>query len=244
MKYKEWLEKWLNYYVRPYLKERTYQKYKSQVDLHIIPKIGDRDMADLSAVGLQEFVVSLSGKGLSANSVNGVITVLKSSLKRAEMLNLVEKQYTACIQRPKSREKQVECFSKTEQRKIEAYIFEKNKPKMLGIILCLYTGLRIGELMALEWSDIDLQKGMIKISKSCHDTWKNGEYVKVIDTPKTQSSERTIPLPKQLIIYLKDWKKQATGNYVISGERRHGIPVRSYQKTFERVLSRLDIPHK
>ena len=83
MKYKEWLEKWLNYYVRPYLKERTYQKYKSQVDLHIIPKIGDRDMADLSAVGLQEFVVSLSGKGLSANSVNGVITVLKSSLKRA-----------------------------------------------------------------------------------------------------------------------------------------------------------------
>ena len=244
MKYKEWLEKWLNYYVQPYAKERTYQKYKSQVDLHIVPKIGNRDMADLSAVGLQEFVVSLSEKGLSANSVNGVITVLKSSLKRAEMLNLVEKQYTACIQRPKSREKQVECFSKTEQRKIEAYIFEKNKPKLLGIILCLYTGLRIGELMALEWSDIDLQKGMIKISKSCHDTWKNSEYVKVIDTPKTQSSERIIPLPKQLIIYLKDWKKQATGNYVISGERRHGIPVRSYQKTFERVLSRLDIPHK
>ena len=125
MKYKEWLEKWLDYYVRPYAKERTYQKYKSQVDLHIVPKIGNRDMADLSAVGLQEFVVSLSEKGLSANSVNGVITVLKSSLKRAEMLNLVEKQYTACIQRPKSREKQVECFSKVEQRKIEAYIFEK-----------------------------------------------------------------------------------------------------------------------
>ena len=244
MEYTEWLEKWLDYYVRPYVKERTYQKYKSQVDLHIIPKIGDRDMADLSAVGLQEFVVSLSGKGLSANSVNGVITVLKSSLKRAEMLNLVEKQYTACIQRPKSREKQVECFSKTEQRKIEAYIFEKNKPKLLGIILCLYTGLRIGELMALEWSDVDLQNGMIKISKSCHDAWKNGEYVKVIDTPKTQSSERIIPLPKQLIAYLKDWKKQATGDYVISDERRHGIPVRSYQKTFERVLNRLDIPHK
>lgn len=244
MKYKEWLEQWLNYYVRPYAKERTYQKYKSQVDLHIIPKIGEQDMADLPAVGLQEFVVSLSEKGLSANSVNGVITVLKSSLKRAEMLNLVEKQYTACIQRPKNREKQVECFSKTEQRKIEAYIFEKNKPKLLGIILCLYTGLRIGELMALEWSDVDLQKGMIKISKSCHDAWRNGEYVKVIDSPKTQSSERIIPLPKQLILCLKDWKKQVDGNYVISGERRHGAPVRSYQKTFERVLSRLNIAHK
>ena len=244
MEYKEWLEKWLAYYVRPYVKERTYQKYKSQVNLHIIPKIGERDMADLSAVMLQEFIVSLSEKGMSANSVNGVITVLKSSLKRAEMLNLVEKQYTACIQRPKSREKQVECFSKAEQRKIEAYIFEKNKLKLLGIILCLYTGLRIGELMALEWSDIDLQKGMIKICKSCHDSWKNGEYVKVIDTPKTQSSERIIPLPKQLIIHLKGWRKQANGNYIISGERRHGAPVRSYQKTFETILKRLDIPHK
>ena len=244
MEYKEWMEKWLNYYVRPYVKERTYQKYKSQVDLHIISKIGEKDMADLSAVGLQEFVVSLSEKGLSANSVNGVITVLKSSLKRAEMLNLVEKQYTACIQRPKRREKQVECFSKAEQRKIEAYILEKNKPKLLGIILCLYTGLRIGELMALECSDVDLQKGMIKISKSCHDAWRNGEYVKVMDTPKTPSSERIIPLPKQLITYLKSWKKQVDGNYIISGERRHGSPVRSYQKTFEKVLSRLNIPHK
>lgn len=51
MEYTEWLEKWLDYYVRPYVKERTYQKYKSQVDLHIIPKIGDRDMADFGMVG-------------------------------------------------------------------------------------------------------------------------------------------------------------------------------------------------
>ena len=145
--------------MRPYVKERTYQKYKSQVDLHIIPKIGERDMEDLSPVMLQEFVVSLSGKGMSANSVNGVITVLKSSLRRAETLDLVVKQYAGCIQRPKARERQVECFSKTEQRKIETYISQKNKPKLLGIILCLYTGLRIGELLALEWTDIDLTKG-------------------------------------------------------------------------------------
>ncbi|MBE5739717.1 MAG: site-specific integrase [Clostridiales bacterium] len=244
MKYQEWLEKWLRYYVYPYVKERTYQKYKSQTDLHIIPKIGERDMADLSAVVLQEFVVSLSEKGLSTNSVNGVISVLKLSLKAAEKFNFVKKQYTGCIQRPKTREKRVESFSKIEQRKIEEYIFNKNKPKLMGIVLCLYTGLRIGELMALEWSDIDLQKGLIQITKSCHDAWSNGAYMKVLDTPKTQSSERIIPLPKQLIGRLKDWKKQGSGDYVISGECRQGTPVRSYQKTFEGVLKRLKIPHK
>lgn len=244
MKYEDWLEKWLAYYVRSYVKERTYQKYKSQVDLHIIHKIGKYDMADLSAVVLQEFVVSLSGKGMSANSVNGVITVVKSSLKRAETLGLVAKQYAERIQRPKAREKQVECFSKTEQRKIETYIFQKNKPKLFGIILCLYTGLRIGELLALEWTDIDLVKGIMTISKSCHDVWKDGEYFKAVDSPKTQSSERIIPLPKQILLRLKELKKQSKEGYIIGNERRHGVPIRSYQKSFERILKYLDIPHK
>ena len=244
MKYKDWLAKWLAYYVRPCLKERTYQKYKSSVDLHIVPKIGGLDMVELSAVVLQEFVVSLTEKGLSANSVNGVITVLKSSLKRAEMLDLITKQYSGCIQYPKAREKQVECFSKEEQRKIEEYVFEKNKPKLFGIILCLYTGMRIGELLALEWTDIDLTKGMMNVSKSCHDAWKNREYFKAIDTPKTQSSERIIPLPKQLLLRFKELKRQMKEGYVISNGRIHGIPIRSYQKTFETILKRLKIPHK
>lgn len=138
----------------------------------------------------------------------------------------------------------MECFSKTEQRKIETYIFQKNKPKLFGIILCLYTGLRIGELLALEWGDIDLQKGIMIISKSCHDVWENGEYFKAIDTPKTQASERVIPLPKAILLRLKTLKRQEKKGYIICGERRHGIPVRSYQKTFERILNHLDIPHK
>ena len=244
MEYKEWLEKWLKYYVCPYVKERTYQKYKRQVELHIIPKIGECDMADLSAVMLQEFVVSLPDKGLSTNSINGVITVLKNSLKRAEALELVDKQYTAGIQRPKVREKQVECFSKCEQRKIETYIFEKKKTKLFGIILCLYTGLRIGELFALTWEDVDLQKGIICVSKSCHDSWENGEYVKVIDEPKTESSMRIIPFPKQLLPRLKELKELTKSGYVIGGERVHGAQVRSYQKTFETLLKKLKIPHK
>jgi integrase len=72
----------------------------------------------------------------------------------------------------------------------------------------------------------------------------NGEYVKVLDTPKTDNSVRTIPLPKQLLPYLKTLKKQSDCDYVVSGKGAYGVQVRSYQRTFENLLIKLKIEHK
>lgn len=244
MKYKEWLEKWQLFYVKPYVKERTYQKYKSQIRLHIVPRLGEYQMENLTAIILQEFILSLTEKGLSANTINGVVTVIKISLKKAVAIEIINKQYTDCIQRPKARAKQVQCFSLKEQRRMEMYIIQKNKSKLFGVILCFYTGLRIGELLALKWSDIDFQKSFLKITKSCYDTWIDGQYVKKIETPKTLSAERIIPIPKSVLSILKSLRRSSVEEYIISGECVHGISVRSYQKTFERLLKRLGIPHK
>ena len=230
MKYKNWLVEWLALYVKPTTKIRTYKKYKRQIELHMLPALGEFELNDLTATVLQRFTVDLSEKGLSANTVNGIISVLKSSLRRAVLLGVTDKEFTMAIVCPKQREKQVDCFSKEEQRKIEQYIFEKKKNKLFGVVLCLYTGLRIGELLSLTWDDVDLQKGIITVSKSCHDSWQNGEYVKVIDTPKTDCSERIIPLPKQLLSRLREYKKSSSGNYVICGERITfpvSVPVKS-----------------
>lgn len=244
MKYEIWLNQWLIYYVKPYVKERTYQKYSRQVALHIIPKIGGYEMEQLSAVILQEFVVSLSEKGLAPNSVNGVITVIKSSLEYAVKIDLLAKHYGDCIRRPKACEKVIECFSKEEQRQIEGCVLGNKSSRFFGVVLCLYTGLRIGELLALKWTDIDLQKGFLKVEKSCHDTWTEIGYCKIIDTPKTESSKRIIPLPEKLIAHLKDLKKGASGEYVIEGKLIYGVSVRSYQKSFEQLLKRLNISHR
>ena len=244
MKYKDWLKEWLRLYVKPYVKERTYVKYVKQVDLHIIPLLGDYEMEDLSAVVLQDWSVKLQESGLSPNTVNSIISRLKDSLKKAVMPGVITKEFSGNIIRPKSREKQVDCFSKTEQKEIEQYILTKQKPKLYGFLICLYTGLRIGELLALTWKDVDLINGKISVRKSCHDSWANGKYVKVIDTPKTESSERIIPLPKQLLPILRELKKKSDCDYVIYGKSEYGAQIRSYQKTFDRLLNKLNILHK
>ena len=150
------------------------------------------------------------------------------------------KAYTADkLKRPKLKEKPVECFTLAEQKRIEQAILNGKKDKLYGIILCLYSGLRIGELIALQWDDIDLTKGILTISKSCHD----GKDGLIIDEPKTATSRRIIPLPKQLVPILRSVKKRSDSSSVVSANGKP-VSVRSYQRSFELLLKKLKIPHK
>lgn len=127
----------------------------------------------------------------------------------------------------------IDCFTLTEQKKIESAVFDSKKTKLFGIVLCLYTGLRIGELIALQWKDIDLPKGLLTVSRSCHDT--SGGIV--FDEPKTATSRRVIPLPKQLLPKLKNIKKNSNSNFVVS-VGGNAVSVRSYQRSFELLLKK------
>ena len=246
MKYIDWLIQWLENYIRPSVKMRTYERYKLIIEQHLSDKIGCMELNDLSPLILQRLITSLlqngnkkTGKGLSANSVNAVISVIQSSLKTAHLLGLT-KEYTADkLKRPKFKEKPVECFTLAEQKQIEQAVLNGKKDKLYGIILCLYSGLRIGELIALRWSDIDLTKGLLTVSKSCHDS-KDGL---IIDEPKTATSRRVIPLPKQLLPMMKALKRRSASSFVVSASG-NPVSVRSYQRSFELLLKKLNIPHK
>ena len=195
MKYKDWLNEWLEHYVKPTTKIRTYERYR-ELSVHIIKKIGEYEINILSPIVLQKFVTELltngnlkTGKELSPNTVNAVISIIQNSLKTAFSIGLIDTYSADKIKRPNMTEKAIECFSISEQKSIETAVLNNKKPKLIGVIICLYTGLRIGELLALEWSDIDFSKGLISISKSCHYGRNNsGEYVRFLDTPKTQQS--------------------------------------------------------
>ena len=250
MKYTEWLNIWLDNYVKPSCKERTFIRYKQIIRAHIAPKIGETDVNDLTPMVLQSFVTELlksgnlrTGKELSPNFVNTVISVVQNSLKTANLVGIAAEYLANKIKRPKAKEKQVDCFSVSEQKKIENYILQSGKDKLFGIVLCLYTGLRIGELLALTWSDIDFGKGLLFVSKTCHDGNDGAQHIRIIDSPKTVNSRRVIPLPKQILPLLKGVKKRSECEYIVADGDKP-VFVRSYQRTFELLLKKLHIPHK
>ncbi len=249
MKYKEWLNSWLINYVRPTLKSRTYIRYSEIIRHQINPMLGEHELGELDALTIQSRITELlkcgnvkNGDGLSANSVNTVITVIKSSLKAARTIGLIDGQAIQ-LKRPRGAEKQIDPFSESEQRKIEKSALQDKRGKMLGIVLCLYSGLRIGELLALEWSDIDFQSGTLCVRRSCHDgRTEDGVFCRVTETPKTPSSARTIPLPTQILKLLKE-RREKSGN-VISDKNGEPVCVRSYQRSFELLLKKLGIKRK
>ena len=251
MKYKDWLDVWLKNYIKPTAKRRTYERYSQVVEQHIIDKLGDEELDDITPLKLQRFVTELmnngnllTGKGLSANSVNGIITVIQSSLKLAYTLGETKRYVADRIKRPKPREKLVTCFSLPEQKKIEQAALSDKRDKMFGVVLCLYSGLRIGELLALKWTDVDFTNGTITVNKTCHDGQdKNGKLCRIEDTPKTASSKRTIPLPKQILQLLKKHKRQSKSEYIISSDGKT-VYVRSYQRSFDLLLKELKIEHR
>lgn len=218
--------------------------------IHILPYLGDIELTDLKPFVLQKFITDLmtngnkrTGKGLSPNFVKTILSVIQNSLKTAHLVGYLPEYSANKIKRPKIVEKQVECFSIQEQKKIEEAALSVKKDKYRGIILCLYTGLRIGELLALTWNDVDFEKSILSVTKTCHDGNENGEHIRIIDTPKTENSRRQIPLSKTLVKMLKDMKRKSKCEFVIAdGEKP--VFIRSYQRTFELLLKKLKLPHK
>lgn len=251
MKLKEWITEWLTTFVKPTAKTRTYQRYSEIVYKQVIPKLGEYDLADLTTSVLQRYINELleignkrTGGGLSPSSVATIVCVLQNCLRTAFNLGYSSVYTADKLKRPKPAVREVSCFSSPEQKKIEQAVIGSKKNKLFGILLCLYTGLRIGELLALKWSDIDMSKGLLTVARSCHDGKDmDGTFKRFEETPKTSSSRRMIPLPKGLLPYIKEAKTKSRSEYVVSSGEKP-ISVRSYQRTFEILLRKLEIPHK
>ena len=247
MKYNEWLSEWLELYVKP-LKHRTYERYKDICNLHIINQLGDYELDKLTPMILQKHVNELKAHGnrrnggaLSANFVNSVITVIQSSLKRANELGYTITYHAGAIQRPRAEECEVKCFTVKEQKAIEKAVLEARKRKMLGVIIALYTGVRIGELLSLTFSSVDMQKRTITVKSTCYESKdENGKYAKMTDSTKSHKT-RVIPFPKQLLPIFKELKTLSKSGYVIENAKGEQMSVRSYQRSFELLIERLGV---
>ena len=166
------------------------------------------------------------------STVRLIFSIIKSSLKAAEDNNLIQNRIWKKIKLPKKEKHSVNILTPAEQQCLECALKEKND---IGILICLYTGLRIGELCALKWSDIDFENGILCVNGT--QTRLNGE-LKVI-SPKSRASVRKIPIPNFLLDKLKTVKRE--GLYVLNS---HGdmVDLRSYRRRFKRLLKTTNLP--
>ena len=239
MKYKEWLNLWLDNYVKTSCKQRTLAIYSEAVEQRILPYLGEHELHELTPQLLQKYVTELianRSRPLSANTVNGAISIVKSSLKMAYNMGYLDDYNADKICRPKCIEKKVDCLTVIEQKKLETYILHAKKIKFYGIVICMYTGLRLGELLALRWDNVDMKECKITVESTAY--YLDGK--RIVDSPKTAHSLRTIPFPKQILTLFKTLCKKATSQYVIE-EKGEPICNRCYQRSFELILRKLDI---
>ena len=251
MKYNEWLDLWLNKYVKISIKYKTYDYYKRIINTHIKPILGEYDLNDLTIEVLQDFVIDklkhgnlLTGKPLANSSVINVTKIVKQSINQAFLFNISNINNSSKIKLPTVTRTKISAFEKQEQEVIEKYCLNNTKSNYIGIIICLYTGIRIGELLALTWDDIDFENKFMSISKTAYEIKQENKLCIVVDTPKTKTSNRLIPLPNNIVKLLKHKQKQSTSKYVISTKSNKMVGTRSYQKTFERILNKLNLPYK
>ena len=250
MKLNEWLDIWLNKYTKYSLKLRTYTLYLNICDKHIKPVLGDYYIENLTPNIIQDFMIEKiehgnlnTGKQLSSNTVISIVSVLKQALKLAYNLEMIEKDISSKIKLPSCKEKEVDAFERIEQKKLESFCLN-SKENYKGIVICLYTGIRLGELLALTWDDFDNDKGTLSINKTLCTIKINDKNTLYIDSPKTNNSKRIIPLPQSLIFELEKMKQSSNSKYIITTRHNTMVDPRTYQRTFKSILRKCNIKEK
>lgn len=241
----ELMTAWLDRCERERVKPRTYSRYKGLIVQHILPELGDTQIDDLGRRQISEFLTAhqadgnLRGEALSATSTNLMLTVLNAAFTYACDMELLSANPCDRIRRVPGPPSRVEAFTREEQRRLEEAIAVSEDRRLFGIRLCLYTGLRIGELLGLEWQDVDMEKGILHIQKTVYrEKNAKGEWQLFVDRPKTAASERMVPLPGYLAEDLRIYRRGARSEFVIENKKAERMSIRSYQYLFERLTEK------
>lgn len=235
------------------VKESTYAHYCYFVRTHVRPHLGALAPEEINARTLEEFVDSklrrggaVNGAELSPKSVKDILTLVKAIIRYGMELEMIPQSSVDRVRSPKVVRRHAEVLSEEECARIERTA-AKGRAMELGIYLSLYTGMRLGELCALRWEDIDIDDSTIYINHSISripNTESEGARTKIIiDAPKTDCSIRQIPLTPRLCELLAKHKPEDDGAYFLTGDHKY-IEPRNYYEKYKNFLLRCGIsPH-
>lgn len=237
----EIINNWLNYKYTS-VKESTYFKYKYIIEKYLYPKLKDITLKELTKYDFNSLVYSFNN--LDKGTIKLLITVLKSILKFAERKYDIDLK-TDLIKYTNKTQSELQVFSIKEKQNLINYCSNTFTLKSIGILISLYTGMRIGELCALKWENIDLDKDIINVTQTLQRVYTKGSSHILIDSPKSNSSLRKIPINKKLhnILYrLKQLNNYEEDCFFLTGMKDKYIEPRNYQYTFKQILKKLNLP--
>lgn len=227
-----------------YVKKSSFSAYLLLLENHLIPVFSSCTLIEEADV--QSFVFKKLNQGLSQKTVKDILIVLKMVLKFGSKNGWANYQPFA-IQFPTEREKhEIEVLSRQHQKKIMIYIQENFTFRNLGVYICLCSGLRIGELCALTWDDIDTDNGTIHVRRTIQriytiDDGKRKTEI-ILDSPKTKNSIREIPMNKDLLRMLKPIKKVVNASFFVLTNEEKPTEPRTYRSYYQKLMTQLEIP--
>lgn len=227
---------------RPIVKHSTLCAYQLTLQTHLLPRFGAAE--NITEKDVQQFVIDKCTSGLARKTVRDIVAVLKSVIKYGNKHGIFHFEEWEIEYPTQTENKLPPTLSLNHQRILMRHLLEQPTPQNIGVLLALCTGMRIGEVCALKWEDVDFaQKTVIvkhTVGRIYNCELKSTE--RVHSSPKTKNSYREIPISKQLLQALKMVRKQSQSPYVVGTSTQSKEP-RSYRDYFGRLLKRLDIPH-
>jgi integrase len=230
---------------RQYVKKSTFSAYMLLIENHLLPVFGSK--CNVEEPEIQTFVFQKLKEGLSQKSVKDILIVLKMVLNFGVKHKWLEhRQFD--IQFPtEHRRVNIEVLSRAHQKKLMDYVQEHFTFRNLGIYICLSAGMRIGEICALTWEDIDIENGIIRIRRTIQRIYMIDASIRktelILDTPKTKNSIREIPMTRDLLEMLKPIKKIINNNFFVLTNDAKPTEPRTYRSYYKKFMQALDIPH-
>lgn len=229
---------------KQYVKKSSFSAYTLLIENHVLPSFGNNHNIEEQEV--QAFVFQKLNTGLSHKTVKDILIVIKMILKfgaKNKWLSYVPFD----IQFPTEREKHiVQVLTKSDQKKIMNYIQEHFTFRNLGVYICLSAGIRIGEVCALTWEDIDTDRGVISINRTIQRIYTieegNRRTELILDTPKTKNSIREIPISKDLLRILKPFKKIVNPSFFVLTNDAKPTEPRTYRSYYKNLMKELNMP--
>ena len=229
---------------KQYVKKSSFSAYVLLIENHLLPVFGEQAIIEEAQV--QAFVLQKLKQSLSQKTIKDILIVLKMVLKFGAKHQWIT-HLPFDIQFPTDREKyNLEVLSRANQKKMMLYIQEHFTFRNLGVYICLSSGIRIGEVCALTWEDIDTDNGVINVSKTIQRIYLVEDGIRktelILDTPKTKNSIREIPMSRDLLKMLKPFKKIVNSSFFVLTNDAKPTEPRTYRAYYKNLMKSLNMP--